>query len=107
MKRKLLLIGLFTLLTINPGAIAQSHGNRFCSFNGGGRVPARIVVRGEGFGIEWADGPKMTYVRLNVGPDCPNVVDKQGGYWYLNSHRDGLGFNLYNPSNRNEINCEA
>ena len=107
MKRKLLLIGLFTLLTINPGANVQSHENRFCSFNGEERVLARIVDRGEGFGIEWSDGPKMTYVRLNVDPDRPNVVDKQGGYWYWNSHRDGLGFNLYSPSNRNGINCEA
>ena len=107
MKGKLLFIGFFTLLTINSEANAQSHENRFCSFNGGGRVPVRIVDRGESFGIEWSDGPKMTYVRLNVGTDRPNVVDKLGGYWYWNSHRDGLGFNLYNPSNRNEINCEA
>ena len=62
---------------------------------------------GESFRIEWSDGPKMTYVRLNVGPDRPNIVDKLGGYWYWSSHRDGVGFNLYNPSNRNEINCVA
>ena len=49
----------------------------------------------------------MTYVQLNVGPDRPNVVDKLGGYWYWNSHRDGVGFNLCNPSNRNTINCEV
>ena len=107
MKRIFLCTGLLAILTISSATNAQPRENRFCSFNGGGRVQVTIVDRGESFKIEWSDGPKMTYVRLNVGPGRPNVVDKLGGYWYWNSHRDGVGFNLYNPSNRNTINCEA
>ena len=108
MKGKFLFIGLLAFLAIYPAANAQSQETRFCSFNGGRRVQARIVDMGESFRIEWSDGPKMTYMRLNVGrPDRPNIVDKLGGYWWFTSHRDGVGFNLHSNSNANEINCEG
>lgn len=107
MKASFLFIGLAALLTVNPAAIAQAQRTQFCRFNGGERVQASIIEAGDQLKIEWSDGPKMTYTRLNVGPDKPNIVDNLGGYWYWNSHRDGVGFNLYNASNHNEIRCES
>jgi len=107
MKASFLFIGLAAFLTINPPANAQTQGAYFCRFNGGERISARVIDAGGQLKIEWSDGLKMTYTRLNVGPDRPNIIDKLGGYWYWNSHRDGVGFNLYNATNHNEIQCEG
>lgn len=93
------------LLWANAGASAQAQQWRSCTFNGGARIQVRIVEMGDVFRLEWSDGPRMTYTRLDVGPDKPNIIDNLGGYWYWNSHRNGVGFNLYNPSNQNEITC--
>ncbi len=105
MKARFLFVGLLAFLSVNLGANAQSQRTQLCSFNEGERIPARVVDMGESFRIEWSDGPKMTYMRLDVSPDKPNFVDKLGGYWHWNSHRDGVGFNLHNASNSNVISC--
>ena len=105
MKGKHLLMILGACLWVNAGASAQAQTAQSCSFNGGRRIPVQIVEMGGVFRIEWSDGPKMTYTRLDVGTDRPNIIDNLGGYWYWNSHRDGIGFNLYNPNNQNEISC--
>lgn len=86
-------------------AIASTQRTQFCRFNGGEKIRARIVDMGKVFRIEWSDGPKMTYTRLDVRPDEANIIDSLGGYWYWNSHRTAEGFNLINAINNNEINC--
>ena len=75
------------LLWAHAGASAQAQQWRSCTFNGGARIQVRIVEMGDVFRLEWSDGPRMTYTRLDVGPDKPNIIDNLGGYWYWNTNR--------------------
>ncbi len=89
-------------------AHSQSSYKLACSFNSGTTIRADIIEAGATFRIDWADGVKMTYTRLNYdNPTLPNVRDSLGGRWYYTSHRTGVGFNLDNPDNGNQIVCDA
>ena len=87
-------------------AHSQSYYNLGCSFNDGKIIRADIAEEGAKLRIEWADGVKMTYTRINYdNPTLPNIRDSLGGYWYYTSHRTRLGFNLDNQDNGNSITC--
>jgi hypothetical protein len=105
MKARNLVLIIITFLSVNACLGAEAQGVRTCSFNGGQRIQVDLFERANGFTIEWSDGPRMSYRNLNVGGDTQKFVDSLGGQWWWNSHRDGIGFNLYNPNNQNRISC--
>ena len=105
MKARHVALAAIVALGVCTAIPAHAQSVQSCSFNGGERIRVRVFDLADGFRIEWADGPKMSYTNLHVGGDTRKYVDRLGGEWWWNSHRDGIGFNLYNSDNQNEIRC--
>jgi len=105
MRLRNLVLSIVAFLGVNAGAAAQAQSVQSCSFNGGEQIAVSVTETTDGFRIAWSDGPRMTYRNLYVGGDTQKFADSLGGQWWWNSHRDGIGFNLYNPNNDNEISC--
>ena len=81
LKARSVFMGLVALLSVTPTAIASTQRTLYYKFNGGERIRVGVVDMGRVLRIEWSDGPKMTYRRLDVDPDQANIIDSFGGYW--------------------------
>ena len=86
-------------------AIAQDITIQPCSFNGGRWIQTRYVPEGRGFKLDWANGPKMTYILAKPDDTTQQVTDSLGGKWRYNKSTGDGGFTLYNAANGNRIIC--
>ena len=88
-------------------AVAQDIKIQPCSFNGGRWIQTRFVREGRGFGLDWSDGPKVTYTLASGDKAVIQYLDSLGGRWRYNASTANNGFTLYNPQNGNKIVCDS
>ena len=93
------------VVALSPAAMAGGRRMQPCQYNSGSWIQVRNIDNGGAFTLEWADGPRMTYVWKGSNADRWNITDTLGGRWNYFDHRNGSGFTLRNLDNGNTIKC--